>query len=77
VVPVGLAGPITVPRGIDFSAAVFTDAFLRGPSNTFVVDGSGNVTGASYKVGATAGANCPAGVTAGTVVVTGGLVVHC
>jgi len=30
--------------GIDFSGATFSDAFLRGPSNNFVVDGQGNTT---------------------------------
>jgi hypothetical protein len=67
----------TVPRGLDFSEAVFSDAFIRGPSNTFVVSPVGVVTGASYVAGSTAGANCPAGVTAGTVVVLGGIVTHC
>jgi hypothetical protein len=30
--------------GIDFSGATFSDAFLRGPSNNFVVDGQGNTS---------------------------------
>lgn len=42
--PSGSAASVTAPRGIDFSDAVFSDAFLRGPSNSFVVDGVGNTT---------------------------------
>jgi hypothetical protein len=42
------------------------------------VDGSGNVTGAAYKVGATAGVSCSAGtVSLATLVVTNGIVTHC
>jgi fibronectin-binding autotransporter adhesin len=65
-----------VKYGINLSNVAFTTAALAFPG--FNVDGSGNVTGAAYKVGATAGVSCSAGtVSLATLVVTSGIVTHC
>lgn len=65
----------TVTTGIDISAYTFTGNVFK--STNFSVDGSGNVVGNAFSQGANVGVDCPAGVTAGTVVVNKGIVTHC
>jgi hypothetical protein len=60
--------------GIDFSAVTFSTAFLK--STGFLVDGSGNLTAASYKAGSTAGVTCSGSPTS-SFAATGGIVTHC
>jgi hypothetical protein len=60
--------------GIDFSAVKFLTAFIK--STGFLVDGTGNVSAASYKVGATAGVTCSGSPTSQFATVKG-IVVHC
>lgn len=64
----------TVAHGIDISNYIFSSDAFKSPS--FNVDGSGVVTAAAYKSGATAGVDCT-GITAGTVTVSKGIVTHC
>jgi hypothetical protein len=66
----------TVTNGINFLPITFTGKAFQ--STGFSVDGSGNVTAASYKAGATAGVSCAANtVSLTTLVVTNGIVTHC
>ena len=72
-------------NGVNFNVANGIDWHLGNASNkwlqfgsVFSIDGSGNVTAASYKSGAAAGVSCATGtVTAATMVVTAGIVTHC
>lgn len=62
--------------GIDLRAVTFTTAAFA--STGFTVEGAGNVTAASYKVGSAAGVSCPAGtVSLTTLTITNGIVTHC
>jgi hypothetical protein len=62
--------------GVDLSGVTISTGAFK--STGFLVDGSGNVTGASYKAGAAVGVSCAAGtVSLATLVVTGGIVTHC
>jgi hypothetical protein len=74
-VPPGHTAPAAA-YGIDFSAVYLRTAFLK--SNGFLVDGSGDLTAASYNAGAKAGVSCRAGtVSLTTIVITNGIVTHC
>ncbi len=74
-VPRGHTAP-TAAYGIDWSTVYFRSAFLK--SNGFLVDGSGDLTAASYNAGAKAGVSCRAGtVSLTTIVITNGIVTHC
>jgi hypothetical protein len=67
-------GTMNAAYGIDFSAVTFSTAFLK--STGFLVDGSGNLTAATYKAGSTAGVSCTGSPTA-SFAATGGIVTHC
>jgi hypothetical protein len=65
----------SVANGIDWHLGTATSFWMRMGSS-FSVDGSGNVTGASYKVGATAGVTC-SGTPTASFASTNGIVTHC
>jgi hypothetical protein len=61
--------------GVDLSNVTFSTGAFK--SNGFLVDGSGNVTGASYKAGSTAGVaskTCTISALGATITITGGIV---
>lgn len=60
--------------GLHFVGA-FTTASISVPG--FTVDGTGIVTGASYKAGATAGVTCAPGAPTASFSSSGGIVTHC
>lgn len=64
----------TITGGVDFTNVVFSGNAFASPS--FSVNGSGVVTGASYKSGATAGVTC-SGTPTSSFASSGGIVTHC
>lgn len=65
----------TVGNGIDWHLGTATGNWIQFGS-VFSIDGTGIVTGASYKAGATAGVTC-SGTPTSSFASTGGIVTHC
>lgn len=69
------AGTVAAAGGLDFTNLTPVTAFLRG--NGFLLDPSGVMTAAGFKVGATAGVTCAPGAPTASFAASNGIVTHC